>query len=145
MKHPNRPIGMPACGPLRTPASALCAALARGPRAVPCRGLAVAALACGEGALRCSLREGGCDAAVGTAERGAHLTASRRPGEYAGLPLAALRCSPAHMRPVRAPPSSLAPAVLVEPFQYSTRLPARLRAGRSGCEWAAPSSAAQRG
>ena len=38
-----------------------------------------------------------------------HLTASRRPGEYAGLPLCALRCSPAHMRPVRPRPSGPAP------------------------------------
>src|SRR6476619_414178 len=103
----------------------LAVALARGPRAVPCRGLAVAALACGEGALRCSLREGGCDAAVGTAGRGAHLTASRRPGGYAGLPLAALRCSPAPMRPVGTPPSGLGPTVPRVGPECGTRLPAR--------------------
>src|SRR5512132_3498570 len=128
-------------GPLRTPASALLRSLARGPRAVPCRGLAVAALACGEGALRCSLREGGCDAAVGTAERGAHLTASRRPGGYAGLPLAALRCSPAPMRPVRALPPSPGTRGVSRALEYTLLVPARLRAGGHGSEWAAPSSA----
>jgi hypothetical protein len=126
---------------LRTPTSALCAALARGARAVPCRGLGVAALACGEGALRCSLREGGCDAAVGAAERGAHLTASRRPGGYAGLPLSALRCSPAPMRPVRALPSRPGSGGVSRALEYTLALPARLRAGGPGSEWAAPSSA----
>jgi hypothetical protein len=132
---------MPACGPLRTPASALCAALARGPRAVPCRGLGVAALAFSEGALRCSLREGGCDAAVGAAERGTHLTASRRPGGYTGLPLSALRCSPAPMRPVRALPSCLGSGGASRALEHKLPLPARLRAGGPGSEWAAPSSA----
>ena len=136
---------MPACGLWRTPASVLVAALARGPRAVPCRGLAVAALAFSEGALRCSLREGGCDAAVGTAGRGAHLTASRRPGGYAGLPLAALRCSPAPMRPVRALPSRPGTRGVFRALEYTLPVPARLRAGGPGSEWAAPSSAGLRG
>ena len=112
-----------------------------GPRAVSRRGLAVAALAFSEGALRCSLREGGCDAAVGTAERGAHLTASRRPGGYAGLPLAALRCSPAPMRPVRALPSGPGTRGVSRALEYMLPPPARLRAGEPGSEWAAPSSA----
>jgi hypothetical protein len=145
MKHPNLPMGMPACSPSRTFASALCAALARGPRAAPCRGLAVAALACGEGSLCCSLREGGCDAAVGTAGRGAHLTASRRPGGYAGLPLSALRCSPAPMRPVRALPSGPGTRGVSRALEYTPPVPARLWAGRSGRELSAPSSAVQRG
>jgi len=133
--------GESASGPLRTfRPTALCC-LGAGLRAVSRRGLAVAALACGEGALRCSLREGGCDAAVGTAERGAHLTASRRPGGYAGLPLSALRCSPAPMRPVGTPPSGLEPTVPCVGLEYTLPLPARLRAGGSGSEWAAPSSA----
>jgi hypothetical protein len=131
----------PAIGRFRTPASVLGAAWARGPRAVPCRGLAVAALAFSEGALRCSLREGGCDAAVGTAGRGAHLTASRRPGGYAGLPLAPLRCSPAPMRPVRALPSGPGTRGVSRALEYMLPPPARLRAGGPGSEWAAPSSA----
>jgi hypothetical protein len=143
MKHPNSPIGVPAYGPLRTSASALCVALARGPRAVPCRGLGVAALAFSEGALRCSLREGGCDAAVGAAERGTHLTASRRPGGYTGLPLSALRCSPAPMRPVRALPSCLGSGGASRALEHKLPLPARLRAGGHGSEWAAPSSAGE--
>jgi hypothetical protein len=136
---------MPACGPLRTVASALCAASARGPRAVPCRGLGVAALAFSEGALRCSLREGGCDAAVGAAERGTHLTASRRPGGYTGLPLSALRCSPAPMRPVRALPSGPGTRGVSRALEYTPPVPARLWAGRSGRELSAPSSAVERG
>ena len=141
MKHLANEIGMPACGAFRTFASSPCAALEWGLRAVPCRGLAVVALACGEGALRCSLREGGCDATVGTAERGAHLMASRRPGGYAGLPLSPLRCSPAPMRPVRAPPSGPGSGGASPSFEYTPSLPARLRAGGPGSEWAAPSSA----
>src|SRR6185295_13101966 len=101
--------------------------------------------ACGEGALRCSLREGGCDAAVGAAERGAHLTASRRPGGYAGLPLSALRCSPARMRPVRALPSHPGSGGVFRALEYTLALPARLRVGRSGRELSAPSSAVERG
>jgi hypothetical protein len=132
-------------GPLRMFRLTACRCVGAGPRAVSRRGLAVAALACGEGALRCSLREGGCDAAVGTAERGAHLTASRRPGGYAGLPLAALRCSPAHMRPVRTPPSGLGTRCFLRRVEYKLPVPARLRVGRSGRELSAPRSAAWSG
>jgi hypothetical protein len=82
---------------------------------------------------------------VGTAERGAHLTASRRPGGYAGLPLAALRCSPAPMRPVRAPPSGPGTRGVSRAPEYTPPVPARLWAGRSGCELSAPSSAVERG
>ena len=140
-----------------------------GPEGGALPGLSCAALGCAEGALRCSLREGGCDAAVGTAERGAHLTASRRPGGYAGLPLAALRCGlgqrpsplrpsksaqadleprptlPAHMRPVRTPPSGLGTRCFLRRVEYKLPVPARLRVGRSGRELSAPRSAAWSG
>src|SRR6478736_2093957 len=128
MKHPTSTIGMPACGPLRTFRLTARRCVGAGPRAVSRRGLAVAALAFSEGALRCSLREGDCDAAVGAAERGAHLTASRRPGGYAGLPLAALRCSPAPMRPDGIPPSGLEPTLPRASLECGTRVPARLGA-----------------
>jgi hypothetical protein len=132
-------------GTLRTFRLTACRCVGAGPRAVSRRGLGVAALACGEGALRCSLREGGCDAAVGAAERGTHLTASRRPGGYAGLPLAALRCSPAHMRPGRTPPSGPGTRCFLRRVEYKLPVSARLRVGRSGRELSAPRSAAWSG
>ena len=110
---------------------AACRCVGAGPRAVSRRGLAVAALACGEGALRCSLREGGCDAAVGTAERGAHLTALAGPAGTPGFP--SLRCA-ARRRPCA--PSGHRPRAWsrrcpAEP-RMPRRLPARLRAGGPG-------------
>jgi len=69
----------------------------RGPRAVPRRGSDCAAPRCARGSLRCSLREGGCDAARSGAER---ATASWL---LAGPPPAApdfpsLRCAPRRPR-----------------------------------------------
>jgi hypothetical protein len=145
MGHPNCQIGMPACGPLRTFASASCAALARGPRVVSRRGLAVAALACGEGTLRCSLREGGCDDSASALNGPLHRAFSPVRRQGGGLPLSPLRCSPAPMRPDGTPPSVPSSDGSVRPLEYKLTLPARLRAGGLGSEWAAPSSAGLRG
>jgi hypothetical protein len=61
VKYPNSPIGMPACGALRTLAvfAAVGASRARLRAGRPGRS-GVGALACGEGALRCSPGQGGC-------------------------------------------------------------------------------------
>ena len=62
---------------------------------------------CGPGALRCSLREGGCDGAalpLNAAMPNAFSPVRRGRG---GLPLAALRCSPPQIRALTHPPAAL--------------------------------------
>jgi hypothetical protein len=52
---------------------------------------------------------------------------------------------PAPMRPVGTPPSGPSGVGALRTFEYTPRLLARLWAGGLGSEWAAPSSAAERG
>ena len=119
----------------------------RGPEGSALPGLRGAALGCASGALRCSPGQGGCGTrplravfAVPQPE----LANPRRPAATGGrLPLSGLRSSPAPMRPGRALPSGRGDALPFAP--HATAVPARLRAGRSGREWAAPSSAGARG
>ena len=85
-------------------------------------------------------RRGAWAPASSAAQRG-EARRTRRAGGYAGLPLAAWRCSPASMRPVGIPPSGLEATVPHVGLPCGTRLPARLRRGGPGSEWAAPSSA----
>jgi hypothetical protein len=145
VKHSTGSVGMFACGRLRTFTSASCATLARGPRAVSRRGLAVAALACGEGTLCCSLREGGCDDSASALNGPLHRAFSPTRRGTAGQTLSALRCSPAPMRPVGTPPSGPSSGGALRAHEHTLTLLARLRVGGLGSEWAAPSSAGLRG
>jgi hypothetical protein len=144
-RKPATPVRGAARGPLRTVASSLCVALAWGPKAAPCRGLGVAALAFSEGALRCSLREAGCDESAAPLNAALHRAFSPVRRLRAGLPLSALRCSPAPMRPVRALPSGPGSRGASRALEDTPPVPARLWAGRSGRELSAPSSAVERG
>jgi hypothetical protein len=109
------------------------------------RGLAVAALACGEGTLRCSLREGGCDDSASALNGPLHRAVSPTRRGTAGQTLPTLRCSPAPMRPDGTPPPGPSGGGALRTFEHTPPLPARPGAGRSGREWSAPSSAAERG
>src|SRR5207244_1818239 len=70
-------------------------------------GLRCVALGFAEGPLRCSLREGGCDASAWPLNAATHRNFSPVRRKDAGLPLAALRSSPTQRRPGRALPSAL--------------------------------------
>ena len=135
---------MPARGQLRTLRKFAVVRVARGPRAISRRGLAVAALAFSEGTLRCSLREGGCDDSASALNGPLHRAFSPTRRSTAGQTLSALRCSPAPMRPNGTPPPCPSSGGSVRPLEYTLRLPARLRAGGRGSEWAAPGHARRR-
>jgi hypothetical protein len=145
MRLRTGPIGVSACGPLRTLRKSALARVARDPRVVSRRGLAVAALAFGEGTLRCSLREGGCDDSASALDGPLHRAFSPTRRRTAGQTLSALRCSPAPMRPDGTPPSGPSSSGALRTFEYTPPLPARPGAGRSGRELSAPSSAGLRG
>ena len=131
---------MPACGPLRTFALAACRCLGRGPEGGIPPGLSRRRPRLREGALRCSRLARAAAIGLGTAERGAHLTAFSPARPMRGAAPRSLRCSPAPMRPAGHPPAGLEPPVPRVGLPCGTRSEAA--GGGPGSEWAPP--AAQR-